>query len=179
MAKILKTLNDGDSVTKIPPKNPEPEQKNVPVEPVSIESAQPKTLQDWIDKREKIRAELKEFIGNRKAVMKWDEAREYRKKTWEIRSRIGICDQKIIELKRAQKRTESAKKPTLVGLRQARFLGLLKQGISISNITRKSDGVPKDALESIMTQEFIEDCEKQQPGFSQRWQRWKEKFLNK
>lgn len=186
MSKILKEINENDiKINEIAKKNINEAQTKTdsvkqPESQTKPESTpqQPKTLQDWIELRNKINEELKAFINNRKAVMKWDEAREYRKKVIEIRSRVGVCERKIYELKRAKKNQENKAKPTKIALHQGNFLGLLKVGYSITKITESSDGVKKSELKNIMTQSFLEDCERARPGFIAMWERWQKKFLS-
>ena len=153
----------------------------IKAEPAPKKTAQkqatPKTLEDWQKQKTEYTKELHDFLATEKVQMSGAEAREFRKKAREIRSKIGDCRVEIAKLK--QQKHSEAKKVELSGvaLKQSRFLILLKQGYSISNIVRHSDGVDKKSIENIMTDTFIADCERVRRGFADMWKRWKTKYL--
>lgn len=194
MVKILKEITEDTQeniVSNTPDTNAEkietsPVENETPIsdsekdtsQTISESNAEPKTIQDWIDLRNQRTKEMKDFIKSRKAVMKWDEAREYRKKVIYLRSRVGDCDRKICELKRKEKLLESQKGVSKMGLKRAIFLGLLKSGFSITNIVKIGE-LKKEELEELLNNEFLQDCEKVQPGFNELWTGWKNKFLKK
>lgn len=154
-----------------------PVQKEVMDKKPESKKESPKTLEDWQKLKSEYTKELNAFKATEKIQMSREEAREFRKNIRAIRAKIGDCRVEIVKLK--QKKHKELQKSELTGiaLKQSRFLILLKQGYSISNITLHSDGVSKKDIENIMTEEFIADCERTRYGFRDMWGRWKEKYL--
>lgn len=166
MAPILKDLT------------PVQQDKNPAKEPETLKKQDNhKTLEDWYALKATYTKELTDFMATEKIQMSSNEAREFRKHVREIKSKIGDCRIEIAKLKQEKRAKDRKSELTGIALKQSRFLILLKQGYSISNITLNSDGVSKKDIAGIMTEEFIKDCERVRYGFRDMWGRWKEKYL--
>ena len=187
MAKILKELKpvETESVETIlrnpdPEKQPEPEVKSEPVKKESKKQTDSEKLEELYMKKEMLKQQVKDFNDSRKAKMKYVEAKAHRQELQKLRDKVGEVRQQIFDLKQKMNLVKkSTAKVSQVGMKQAKFLSLYKQGLSISNITRHPDGVKADSLESIMTQDFMEQLDKMDKRFIPMWNRWKEKFLAK
>lgn len=137
----------------------------------------PKTIEDWQLLKTQYTEQLDAFRKTEKKIMSPNEAKEFRKSMWAIRFKIAECRDAIIELKAEKRRKEKKASVSNVALKQGRFMTLLRQGFSITNITLNSDGVDKASLPTIMTGEFVKECERVRFGFGEMWQRWKAKYL--
>lgn len=138
---------------------------------------EPKTIEDWQTLKAQYVQQLDAFRKTEKKIMTPNEAKEFRKSMWAIRFKIAECRDAIIELKAEKHRKEKKASVSNVALKQGRFMTLLRQGFSITNITLNSEGVDKASLPNIMTDDFIKDCGRVRFGFGEMWQRWKEKYL--
>lgn len=187
MAKILKELKpvETESVETIlrnpdPEKQPESEINPEPVKKESKKQTDSEKLEELYMKKELLKKQVKEFNDSRKAKMNYKEAKAHRQELQKLRDKVGEVREQIFDLKfKINSAKKANTKISQTAMKQAKFLSLYKQGLSISNITRHPDGVKADSLESIMTQDFIEEMDKFDKRFIPMWNRWKDKFLPK
>ena len=185
MAKILKELKpvETESVESIL-KNPDVEQKKEEKPAPAPEKPKKQTDAEKLDElyklKETLKKEVREFDKSRKAEMNYKEAKAHRQALQKMRAKVGAVREQIFELKHKVNLEKKANtKVSQTAVKQAKFMTLYKQGISISNITHHPDGVKKEHLESIMTSDFIDEMDKLDKRFIPMWNRWKDKFLTK
>lgn len=100
---------------------------------------------------------------------------------WKVKRVMFIARRKIYDFKLKEKRAKEKrdKKISKLSMKQSRFINLYRKGFSFTNITRQEDGVRKEELLEIIDASVIEACSKVHKDFVERWQRWRDKFLEK
>lgn len=107
----------------------------------------------------------------------YQQNRELDMKIWAVRRIVGIALKREAGLKERAHRAAKIGRTSGVAMKRARFVKLIKQGISITNITKHPDGVKKAELESVLDPATIEACRKHKSNFPEMWEKWKNKFI--
>lgn len=107
----------------------------------------------------------------------YQQNRELDMKIWAVRRIVGIALKREAGLKERAHRAAKIGRTSGVAMKRARFVKLIKQGISITNITKHPDGVKKAELESVLDPATIEACRKHNSKFPEMWEKWKNKFI--
>lgn len=107
----------------------------------------------------------------------YQQNRELDMKIWAVRRIVGIALKREAGLKERAHRAAKIGRTSGVAMKRARFVKLIKQGISITNITKHPDGVKKAELESVLDPTTIEACRKHNSKFPEMWEKWKNKFI--
>ena len=107
----------------------------------------------------------------------YQQNRELDMKIWAVRRIVGIALKREAGLKERAHRAAKIGRTSGIAMKRARFVKLIKQGISITNITKHPDGVKKAELESVLDPTTIEACRKHNSKFPEMWEKWKNKFI--
>lgn len=126
-----------------------------------------KSCREEISRLEKTRLKHGTYKQNRELDMK----------IWAVRRIIALALKRGVAIKERARRVRAMSRVSGLALKRARFVKLVKQGISITNITKHTEGVKKEELEEVLDKNTIESCRKYNFHFSERWARWKEKYI--
>lgn len=187
--------NPTDGTPGETPDEPTPETPSDPTpdEPAATEPATPETpaafnyTEDDAAKAKDIktldtikkacREEISRLEKTRLKHGTYQQNRELDMKIWAVRRIVGIALKREAGLKERAHRAEKIGRTSGVAMKRARFVKLIKQGISITNITKHPDGVKKSELESVLDPTTIEACRKHNSKFPEMWEKWKNKFI--
>lgn len=187
--------NPTDGTPGETPDEPTPETPSDPTpdEPAATEPATPETpaafnyTEDDAAKAKDIktldtikkacREEISRLEKTRLKHGTYQQNRELDMKIWAVRRIVGIALKREAGLKERAHRAEKIGRTSGVAMKRARFVKLIKQGISITNITKHHDGVKKSELESVLDPTTIEACRKHNSKFPEMWEKWKNKFI--
>lgn len=109
----------------------------------------------------------------------YQENRTLDMKIWNVRRIISASLNRESALRERAHRAEQLGRVSGLETKRARFIKLLRQGISITNITKHAEGVKKNELEKVLDAKTIEDCRKHNSKFPEMWEKWKAKFIDK
>ena len=102
--------------------------------------------------------------------------KELKAKIWEVKLILYKARKKIIDIK-TQKELETKKnKVSNLDMKRARFINLIRQNYSISNIIKDENGVRKEELLNIVNDDVIEVCSQIDSNFIETFNRWIVKF---
>ena len=170
--------SDGDQDDK--PSEPEKTEEE-PVKTFSYtekDAAKATSIEYLIELKKACREEIARLERTRLKHATYKENRILDTKIWNVRRIIGIALKRELALKERARRIRNAGRVSSLALKRARFVKLMRQGISITNITKHPEGVKKEELEQVLDVETIEACKKNNSRFPEMWQRWKTKFLD-
>lgn len=143
------------------------------------DAAKAKDLDSLIALKKACREEIQRLEKTRLKHGTYKQNRELDAQIWKVRRIIGIAFKREIALKERSRRIRNAGRVSSIALKRARFVKLMRQGFSITNITKHPEGVKKEELEQVLDAETIEACRKNNSRFPDMWKRWKEKFIDK
>lgn len=143
------------------------------------DAAKAKDLDSLITLKKACREEIQRLEKTRLKHGTYKQNRELDAQIWKVRRIIGIAFKREIALKERARRIRNAGRVSSIALKRARFVKLMRQGFSITNITKHPEGVKKEELEQVLDAETIEACRKNNSRFPDMWKRWKEKFIDK
>lgn len=129
--------------------------------------------------RQKARLEIKRLENTRLKHATYRQNLELDKQIWAVRRLIGLSLKRTAGLKERENRIKKIGRVNDLALKRARFVKLLRQGYSITNITKHPEGVAKEDLTKVLNDATIEDCRKIYSRFPETWTGWKAKFLDK
>ncbi|MCQ2608562.1 MAG: hypothetical protein MJ197_07750 [Bacteroidales bacterium] len=124
------------------------------------------------------REEVARLENTRLKHATYKQNRELDAEIWKIQRIIGIAFKREVALKQRAKQIRNAGRVSSIALKRARFVKLMRQGISITNITKHPEGVKKEELIAVLDKDTIEACKKNNSRFPDMWERWKLKFLD-
>lgn len=156
----------------------EPEQVST-FQYTEADAAKAKTVDDIILMKKICREEIVRLEKTRLKHGTYKQNRELDSKIWNVRRIIGIALKRELALKERERRIRNAGRVSSIALKRARFVKLIRQGISITNITKHPSGVKKEELIEVLDKDTIEACKKDNSRFPDMWLRWKEKFIDK
>lgn len=142
------------------------------------DAAKAKDLDTLIQLKKACREEIQRLEKTRLKHGTYKQNRELDAAIWKIRRIIGIAFKREIALKERARRIRNAGRVSSIALKRARFVKLMRQGFSITNITKHPEGVKKEELTQVLDVDTIEACRKNNSRFPDMWKRWKEKFID-
>lgn len=142
------------------------------------DAAKAKDLDTLIQLKKACREEIQRLEKTRLKHGTYKQNRELDAAIWKIRRIIGIAFKREIALKERARRIRNAGRVSSIALKRARFVKLMRQGFSITNITKHPEGVKKEELTQVLDADTIEACRKNNSRFPDMWKRWKEKFID-
>lgn len=143
------------------------------------DAAKAKTVDEIIIMKKACREEIARLEKTRLKHATYKQNRELDAAIWKIRRIIGIAFKREVALKERARRIRNASRVSSIALKRARFVKLMRQGFSITNITNHPEGVKKEELVDVLDEATIEACKKNNSRFPAMWLRWKEKFIDK
>lgn len=158
----------------------EPESEEIPsFTYTETDAAKAKSVDEIIIMKKACREEIARLEKTRLKHATYKQNRELDTAIWKIRRIIGIAFKREIALKERARRIRNAGRVSSIALKRARFVKLMRQGFSITNITNHPEGVKKEELVDVLDEATIEACKKNNSRFPAMWLRWKEKFIDK
>lgn len=142
------------------------------------DAAKATSLDDLIQLKKACREEIQRLEKTRLKHGTYKQNRELDAAIWKIRRIIGIAFKREMALKERARRIRNAGRISSIALKRARFIKLMRQGFSITNITKHPEGVKKEELTQVLDAGTIEACRKNNSRFPDMWKRWKEKFID-
>lgn len=142
------------------------------------DAAKAKDPDTLIQLKKACREEIQRLEKTRLKHGTYKQNRELDAAIWKIRRIIGIAFKREIALKERARRIRNAGRVSSIALKRARFVKLMRQGFSITNITKHPEGVKKEELTQVLDADTIEACRKNNSRFPDMWKRWKEKFID-
>ena len=143
------------------------------------DAAKAKTVDEIVEIKKACREEIARLEKTRLKHATYKQNRELDSQIWKVRRIIGIAFKREVALKERARRIRNAGRVSSIALKRARFVKLMRQGFSITNITNHPEGVKKEELVEVMDEATIEACKKNNSRFPAMWLRWKEKFIDK
>lgn len=143
------------------------------------DAAKAKTVDEIVEMKKACREEIARLEKTRLKHATYKQNRELDAAIWKIRRIIGIAFKREVALKERARRIRNAGRVSSIALKRARFVKLMRQGFSITNITNHPEGVKKEELVDVLDDTTIEACRKNNSRFPAMWLRWKEKFIDK
>jgi len=143
------------------------------------DAAKAKTIEEIVEMKKACREEIARLEKTRLKHATYKQNRELDAAIWKIRRIIGIAFKREVALKERARRIRNAGRVSSIALKRARFVKLMRQGFSITNITNHPEGVKKEELVDVLDEATIEACKKNNSRFPAMWLRWKEKFIDK
>ena len=143
------------------------------------DAAKAKTVDEIVEMKKACREEIARLEKTRLKHATYKQNRELDAAIWKIRRIMGIAFKREVALKERARRIRNAGRVSSIALKRARFVKLMRQGISITNITNHPEGVKKEELVDVLDEATIEACKKNNSRFPAMWLRWKEKFIDK
>lgn len=143
------------------------------------DAAKAKTVDEIVEMKKACREEIARLEKTRLKHATYKQNRELDAAIWKIRRIIGIAFKREVALKERARRIRNAGRVSSIALKRARFVKLMRQGFSITNITNHPEGVKKEELVDVLDEATIEACKKNNSRFPAMWLRWKEKFIDK
>lgn len=143
------------------------------------DAAKAKTLDEIVVMKKACREEIARLEKTRLKHATYKQNRELDAAIWKVRRIIGIAFKREVALKERARRIRNAGRVSSIALKRARFVKLMRQGFSITNITNHPEGVKKEELVDVLDEATIEACKKNNSRFPAMWLRWKEKFIDK
>lgn len=143
------------------------------------DAAKAKTVDEIVEMKKACREEIARLEKTRLKHATYKQNRELDAAIWKIRRIIGIAFKREVALKERARRIRNAGRVSSIALKRARFVKLMRQGFSITNITNHPEGVKKEELVKVLDEATIEACRKNNSRFPAMWLRWKEKFIDK
>lgn len=143
------------------------------------DAAKAKTIDEIVEIKKACREEIARLEKTRLKHATYKQNRELDAAIWKVRRIIGIAFKREIALKERARRIRNAGRVSSIVLKRARFVKLMRQGFSITNITNHPEGVKKEELVEVLDDTTIEACKKNNSRFPAMWLRWKEKFIDK
>ena len=153
----------------------EPEVKFVYTETDAIKAT---SIDDLIQLKKACREEIQRLEKTRLKHGTYKENRILDTKIWAVRRIVGLALKREIALKERARRIRNAGRVSSIALKRARFVKLMRQGISITNITKHPEGVRKEELKEVLDAATLDACKKNNSRFPEMWERWKAKFLD-
>lgn len=158
----------------------EPESEEMPsFTYTETDAAKAKSIDEIIIMKKACREEIARLEKTRLKHATYKQNRELDAAIWKIRRIMGIAFKREVALKERARRIRNAGRVSSIALKRARFVKLMRQGISITNITNHPEGVKKEELVDVLDEATIEACRKNNSRFPAMWLRWKEKFIDK
>lgn len=143
------------------------------------DAAKAKSVDEIIVMKKACREEIARLEKTRLKHATYKQNRELDSQIWKVRRIMGIAFKREVALKERARRIRNAGRVSSIALKRARFVKLMRQGISITNITNHPEGVKKEELVDVLDEATIEACKKNNSRFPAMWLRWKEKFIDK
>lgn len=143
------------------------------------DAAKAKSIDEIVEMKKACREEIGRLEKTRLKHATYKQNRELDAAIWKIRRIIGIAFKREVALKERARRIRNAGRVSSIALKRARFVKLMRQGFSITNITNHPEGVKKEELVDVLDETTIEACKKNNSRFPAMWLRWKEKFIDK
>lgn len=143
------------------------------------DAAKAKSIDEIIIMKKACREEIARLEKTRLKHATYKQNRELDAVIWKVRRIIGIAFKREVALKERARRIRNAGRVSSIALKRARFVKLMRQGFSITNITNHPEGVKKEELVDVLDEATIEACKKNNSRFPAMWLRWKEKFIDK
>lgn len=143
------------------------------------DAAKAKSIDEIIIMKKACREEIARLEKTRLKHATYKQNRELDAAIWKVRRIIGIAFKREVALKERARRIRNAGRVSSIALKRARFVKLMRQGFSITNITNHPEGVKKEELVDVLDEATIEACKKNNSRFPAMWLRWKEKFIDK
>ena len=137
-----------------------------------------KDIETLIQLKKACREEIQRLEKTRLKHGTYKQNRELDRKIWAVRRIVGIALKREIALKERARRIRNAGRVSSIALKRARFVKLMRQGISITNITKHPEGVRKEELKEVLDATTLDACKKNNSRFPEMWERWKAKFLD-
>lgn len=158
----------------------EPESEEMPsFTYTETDAAKAKSIDEIIIMKKACREEIARLEKTRLKHATYKQNRELDAAIWKIRRIMGIAFKREVALKERARRIRNAGRVSSIALKRARFVKLMRQGFSITNITNHPEGVKKEELVDVLDEATIEACKKNNSRFPAMWLRWKEKFIDK
>lgn len=158
----------------------EPESEEMPsFTYTETDAAKAKSIDEIIIMKKACREEIARLEKTRLKHATYKQNRELDAAIWKIRRIMGIAFKREVALKERARRIRNAGRVSSIALKRARFVKLMRQGFSITNITNHPEGVKKEELVDVLDEATIEACRKNNSRFPAMWLRWKEKFIDK
>lgn len=158
----------------------EPESEEIPsFTYTETDAAKAKSIDEIVIMKKACREEIARLEKTRLKHATYKQNRELDAAIWKIRRIMGIAFKREVALKERARRIRNAGRVSSIALKRARFVKLMRQGISITNITNHPEGVKKEELVDVLDEATIEACKKNNSRFPAMWLRWKEKFIDK
>lgn len=171
--------NSQDEPKAEPEAEPESEEMPEGFYYTETDAAKAKTVDEIVAMKKACREEIARLEKTRLKHATYKQNRELDAAIWKIRRIIGIAFKREVALKERARRIRNAGRVSSVALKRARFVKLMRQGFSITNITKHPEGVKKEELVEVLDKDTIEACKKNNSRFPAMWLRWKEKFIDK
>lgn len=143
------------------------------------DAAKAKSIDEIVEMKKACREEIARLEKTRLKHATYKQNRELDAAIWKIRRIMGIAFKREVALKERARRIRNAGRVSSIALKRARFVKLMRQGFSITNITNHPEGVKKEELVDVLDEATIEACRKNNSRFPAMWLRWKEKFIDK
>ncbi len=143
------------------------------------DAAKAKSIDEIVEMKKACREEIARLEKTRLKHATYKQNRELDSQIWKVRRIMGIAFKREVALKERARRIRNAGRVSSIALKRARFVKLMRQGISITNITNHPEGVKKEELVDVLDEATIEACKKNNSRFPAMWLRWKEKFIDK
>ncbi|MBR0212775.1 MAG: hypothetical protein IJQ55_04165, partial [Alphaproteobacteria bacterium] len=124
------------------------------------DAAKAKDLDTLIALKKACREEIQRLEKTRLKHGTYKQNRELDAQIWKVRRIIGIAFKREIALKERARRIRNAGRVSSISLKRARFVKLMRQGFSITNITKHPEGVKKEELTQVLDADTIEACRK-------------------
>lgn len=158
----------------------EPESEEIPsFTYTETDAAKAKSIDEIVEMKKACREEITRLEKTRLKHATYKQNRELDAAIWKIRRIMGIAFKREVALKERARRIRNAGRVSSIALKRARFVKLMRQGFSITNITNHPEGVKKEELVDVLDEATIEACKKNNSRFPAMWLRWKEKFIDK
>lgn len=158
----------------------EPESEEIPsFTYTETDAAKAKSIDEIVEMKKACREEIARLEKTRLKHATYKQNRELDAAIWKIRRIMGIAFKREVALKERARRIRNAGRVSSIALKRARFVKLMRQGFSITNITNHPEGVKKEELVDVLDEATIEACKKNNSRFPAMWLRWKEKFIDK
>ncbi len=173
--------NDSEKPNSQAEPEAEPESEEMPsgFYYTETDAAKAKTIDELVVMKKACREEIARLEKTRLKHGTYKQNRELDMAIWKVRRIISVAFKRELALKERARRIRNAGRVSSIALKRARFVKLMRQGISITNITSHPEGVKKEELVDVLDEATIEACRKNNSRFPAMWLRWKEKFIDK
>jgi hypothetical protein len=127
--------------------------------------------------RAKMKAQIQEIEKTELKNPTWEQKKELSDRIGKLNQHIRWATNRTIDIK--QKKQQEIKS---VGIskkvyKQSKLVAMIREGKSLSVIVSEPEGISKDEIQELLSDDIILECAKHRPDFVEYYKRWKDKYL--